>query len=217
MARVFLAPFRWLVRLQLVLQILLLVLIAVLVYLAVTFAQVWSASRADHAQRAQAILVLGAAQYNGRPSPVFAARLDHAADLYHQGIASTVVVTGGKETGDRFTEASAGADYLHRKGVTDEHILRETSGRNSWESLAAAARFLKDRGMTDVVLVSDPFHAERIDAIADEVGLDGHVSPTRTSPIKGGAALRRMVSETVKVGIGRIIGFRRLMRLEHGG
>ena len=158
-------------------------------------------------------MVLGAAQYDGVPSEVYEARLDHAADLYHQGIAPTIVVTGGKAEGDRFTEASTGATYLHGRGVPDRDILRETSGRNSWESLAASARFLKERGIHDVVLVSDPFHAERIDAIADEVGLAGHTSPTRTSPIDGVDEWRRLGSETVKVAVGRLIGFRRMMNL----
>ncbi|HLG00101.1 MAG TPA: YdcF family protein [Acidimicrobiia bacterium] len=209
-----LAPFRWVLRLHLLIQLVLLVFTATFLYVAVVFVQVWMASREDGAQPAQAIVVLGAAQYDGRPSPVFEARLDHAAHLYQEGIAPVVVVTGGKAEGDRFSEATAGADYLHTLGVPDHDILRETSGRNSWESLAASARFLRERGITEVVLVSDPFHAERIDAIASEVGLDGHVSPTRTSPISGAEEVQRLVGESVRVAVGRIIGFRRMMSLQ---
>jgi uncharacterized SAM-binding protein YcdF (DUF218 family) len=182
------------------------------VYLLVTFVQVWRAARHDGARPSDAIVVLGAAQYDGRPSPVLAARLDHALALYEDGIAPVIVVTGGRQEGDRFTEAAAAATYLHEHGVPDDAILRETTGRSSWESLAASARFLAERDLTQVVLVSDPYHAARIDAIASEVGLDASVSPTRTSPIRGAAEWRRFASETVRVAAGRIFGFGRLDR-----
>ena len=181
-------------------------------YFALTFVQVWLAGRHDDARKAEAIVVLGAAQYDGRPSPVLAARLDHAADLYQQGLAPVVVVTGGRAEGDRFTESSASANYLHTKGVPDDAILREVQGRNSWQSLAASSRFLKARGITDVVLVSDPFHAARIMGIADELGLEAVTSPTRTSPIEGVAEFRHLLTETAQVALGRIIGFRRMVR-----
>jgi uncharacterized SAM-binding protein YcdF (DUF218 family) len=184
----------------------------VFVYLAVTFVQVWMASRRDGARKSDAIIVLGAAQYDGRPSPVLAARLDHAIDLYRRGIAPTIVVTGGRQPGDRFTEAGAGAIYLHDHAVPESAILRETTGRTSWESLESAARFLEARHLRRVVLVSDPYHSERIDAIAHVVGLDAVTSPTRTSPIKGTEALKRMFGETLRVAAGRIFGYERLDR-----
>jgi uncharacterized SAM-binding protein YcdF (DUF218 family) len=183
-------------------------------YFAVTFVQVWQTSRRDEARPAQAVIVLGAAQYDGRPSAVLRARLDHAADLYLRKIAPVVVVTGGKIEGDRFTESAASANYLHTKGVPDEAILREVQGRTSWQSLAASARFLKDRGIREVVLVSDPFHAARIKGIASELGFKAVTSPTRTSPIQGLSEFRHMVTETAQVGIARVIGFRRLVRIE---
>ena len=181
-------------------------------YFAVTFVHVWRAGQEDEAHPAEAIVVLGAAQYDGRPSPVLAARLDHAADLYGRGLAPVVVVTGGRAEGDRFTESSASARYLHTKGVPDDAILREVQGRNSWQSLAASARFLRARGITDVVLVSDPFHAARINGIAEELGLVAATSPTRTSPIEGVDEFRHLLTETAQVGVGRIIGFRRMVR-----
>jgi uncharacterized SAM-binding protein YcdF (DUF218 family) len=187
-------------------------LVLVTGYFAVTFFQVWSAGRHDQAHPAEAIVVLGAAQYNGRPSRVLAARLDHAADLYERGLAPVVVVTGGRAEGDRFTESAASANYLHGKGVPDDAILRESQGRNSWQSLAASARFLKARGITEVVLVSDPFHAARINGIATELGLQAATSPTRTSPIEGADEFRHLLTETAQVGVGRIIGFRRMVR-----
>ena len=184
----------------------------VFVYLSVTFVQVWLASRRDDARPSQAIIVLGAAQYNGRPSPVLAARLDHAIALFRKHIAPVVVVTGGREPGDRYTEAGASAEYLHEHGIVDNAILRETTGRSSWESLEAAARFLKSRHILRVVLVSDPYHSARIDAIAHELGLSAVTSPTRTSPIKGVDALKRMLGETLRVGAGRLFGYARLDR-----
>lgn len=211
------APVRWLLRLHLALKIAVAVLLILVLYLGVTFVEVWQASRHDQARPAQAIVVLGAAQYDGVPSDVFQARLDHAVGLYRRELAPTIVVTGGKVEGDRFSEASAAAEYLHGHDVPDGDILRETSGRNSWESLAASARFLRERGITEVLLVSDPFHAERIDEIADEVGLTGYVSPTRSSPIDGAEEWRRIGSETFKVALGRLIGFRRMMSISGQG
>ena len=186
------------------------VLLAVVVlYVGVTFAQVWLASRDDGAHRAQAIVVFGAAQYNGRPSAVLRARLDHAVDLYHRHVAPVIVVTGGRQPGDKFTEATASADYLHTKGVPDNDILREVSGQSSWQSLAATAAFLKVRHIRDVVLVSDPFHSLRIGGMAAELGLAASTSPTRTSPISGFSVATYMGRETLAVAVGRIVGFRR--------
>jgi uncharacterized SAM-binding protein YcdF (DUF218 family) len=186
----------------------------VFLYVAVTFVQVWQASRRDDRHTSQAIIVLGAAQFNGRPSGVLSARLDHAADLFKAGAAPLVVVTGGRQPGDRFTEAEASASYLEAKGVPGEDIERETTSTNSWDELTATARFLKDRGITEVILVSDPFHSYRIGAMAKDLGLTAHVSPTTTSPVEGGDELRAMLRETGAVSVGRIIGFDRLVRLE---
>jgi vancomycin permeability regulator SanA len=184
-------------------------LAAVVLYLGVTFVQVWMAARDDQARPAHAIVVFGTAQYNGVPSPVLAARLDHAIELYEQDLAPVIVVTGGNQPGDQFTEATASANYLIARGVPDEDVLREVSGTTSWQSLAAAANFLDDRSINDVLLVSDPFHSLRIRAMASELGLDGHSSPTKSSPIRGITEARYMVRETVAVAVGRVVGFRR--------
>ena len=181
-------------------------------YVVVTFVQVWYASHQDDARHAQAIIVLGAAQFDGRPSAVLSARLDHAADLYKRGLAPLIVVTGGKQAGDRFTEAEASANYLGDHGVPGEAIERETTSTNSYDELAAAARFLRQRGINDVVLVSDPFHAYRINAIAHDVGLNAHVSPTPTSPVHGLDNGQALLRETVAVAAGRLVGFDRLDR-----
>jgi uncharacterized SAM-binding protein YcdF (DUF218 family) len=184
-------------------------LAAVTLYLVVTFAQVWRAAQDDEARPAQAIVVFGTAQYNGVPSPVLAARLDHAIELYEKDPAPVIVVTGGNQPGDKFTEATASANYLIQHGVPDEDVLREVSGTSSWQSLAAAANFLDDRAINEVLLVSDPFHSLRIRAMASELGLDGHSSPTQTSPIRGLTEARYMAREAVAVAVGRIVGFRR--------
>ncbi len=186
-----------------------LVAFVLVAYLLFTFVQVWLASRRDEARPADAIVVLGAAQFNGVPSDILRARLDHAHDLYERELAPVIVVTGGKQPGDQFTEATASADYLLTKGVPDEDILREVDGTNSFESLASVSGFLKERDMTTVLLVSDPFHSFRIDAISDELGLHGYTSPTRTSPIVGASAARHLLRETAAVAVGRLIGYRR--------
>lgn len=189
-------------------------LAAVVLYLAVTFLQVWRAARNDQARPAEAIVVFGTAQYDGVPSPVLAARLDHAVELYRRQLAPVIVVTGGNQPGDQFTEATASANYLIQRGVPDDDVLREVSGTSSWQSLAAAANFLEDRSIDDVLLVSDPFHSLRIRAMASELGLEGRSSPTRTSPIKGMTEARYMARETVAVALGRVVGFRRQASIE---
>ena len=183
-------------------------------YRVVTFGQVWWTARQDDATEAQAIVVLGAAQYDGTPSPVFQARLDHALDLYEQGLAPTIVVTGGNQPGDRFTEAAAGANYLLANGVPEEDIRREVDAHNSWESLAAVARILDDEGVDEVILVSDPYHSFRVGQIARELGMTPHLSPTRTSPASNFSELRSMVRETMAVSVGRFLGYRRLVRID---
>jgi uncharacterized SAM-binding protein YcdF (DUF218 family) len=190
------------------------VAVVLVLYVGGTFVQVWQASRDDQAQPAGAIVVMGAAQYNGEPSPVFEARLDHGRELFEQGLSDVMVVTGGRQAGDEFSEAQAGAMWLQEHGVPDASIRREVQGRNSWESLAASARFLRDDGIDDVMIVSDPFHSKRLEEIASEVGLEAHVTPTDDSPVTGTAELRAMVRETAAVSVGRFLGYRRLMNLD---
>jgi uncharacterized SAM-binding protein YcdF (DUF218 family) len=175
------------------------------VYVAVTFVQVWSMSNTDQARSADAIVVLGAAQYDGEPSPVLRRRLDHAVALYQAGNAPLVVVTGGRQEGDRFTQAMAGYRYMRDRGVPDEALLLEVDGTSTYSELAATARILRARGLSHVLMVSDGYHSMRLLAIASEVGLDGAVSPTDT-----GYGIRELARETAAVSLGRIIGFRRL-------
>jgi uncharacterized SAM-binding protein YcdF (DUF218 family) len=183
--------------------------VAGVTYLGVTFVQVWAASRRDGARASEAIVVLGAANYDCQPSPVLRHRLDHALDLYRDEVAPVIVTTGGKRAGDRCTEAAAGANFLRARGVPDANLLLESQGRNSWESIAASARILHDRDMTRVVLVTDGYHALRVRAIADELGLDAVVSPA-----SGSASAGELVKETGAVAVGRIVGFRRLVDID---
>jgi uncharacterized SAM-binding protein YcdF (DUF218 family) len=189
-------------------------LILLAAYLTVTFIQVYRASERDGARPADAIIVLGAAQYDGRPSPVLQDRLDHALALYQAGLADQIVLTGGRQEGDRFTEATAGYNYLRDQGVPDEDLMKEVDGTSTWESLRASARFLIDRDLTEVVLVTDDYHAYRVEAIAEDIGLDATVSPT-DSRLTGTGQLRQLMRETAAVAIGRIIGYDRLFRLDN--
>jgi uncharacterized SAM-binding protein YcdF (DUF218 family) len=143
------------------------VLLAYPVYLAY---QVWSQSRRDENHSADAIVVLGAAQYDGDPSPIFKARLDQAAYLYNEGFSSRVIVTGGKQEGDRFTEAEAGLNYLVARGIPSDAFLLEAEGTTTLESLREVKELADGHGIESVLLVSDPMHSERIKRIASDLG-----------------------------------------------
>lgn len=148
----------------------------------------WGASAAavlyaathDGARRAQAIVVLGAAQYRGKPSPVLRARLDHAVALYHRGVAPRLVLTGGTAEGDTASEAAVSRVYALGAGVPDSAILLENEGRTTAQSLTQVARLLQARRLDTVVVVSDPFHVLRAERSARRAGLTAYGSPTRT-------------------------------------
>lgn len=188
-------------------------LVLLVVYVGGTFIQVYRSSRHDGAAPADAIIVLGAAQYDGTPSPVLRDRLDHALELYRADFADEIVLTGGRQEGDRFTEATAGYNYLRNAGVPDSALLKEVNGSSTWESLAASARFLIERGHTDVILVTDGYHAKRVGAIADDLGLDATVSPSRNR-LSTASELKQLLRETAAVSIGRLIGYDRLFRID---
>ena len=186
----------------------------VLGYLAVSFVQVWSTGRSEQAQPVDAIVVMGAAQYDGEPSPQLAARLDHVVELWPRGLAAFVVVTGGNRPGDRFTEAQASADYLAERGVPAMRSSARTQGRRATSRCAASPNCSAERGLDEVLIVTDPYHALRSRLIAEEVGLRAHVSPTPDSVVTGGAELVHQLEEAAGVAIGRIIGFSRLTALD---
>ena len=171
---------RW-IRRHLVLASLGLVVLLAVGFVAGCGIVVWRAAHHDAASeidRADAIVVLGAAQYDGEPSPVFAGRLDHAALLFEQGRADQVLVLGGGQPGDRFTEAEAGRAYLVEKGVPAEAIIPVPEGHTTFESLRAAAPVMREAGMGSAFLVSDPWHNARVERMAADLGIDGHASAT---------------------------------------
>jgi uncharacterized SAM-binding protein YcdF (DUF218 family) len=142
---------------------------------------IWSSR--DEARPAHAIVVLGAAQYAGKPSPVLRARLDHALDLWNRHLASLLILTGGTGAGDTTSEAAVGRNYARKHGVPDSAILVENEGRTTSESMRAVAGMLEVRGLQTALLVSDPFHMLRLRILARRFGFIPYTSPTQTSPI----------------------------------
>ena len=188
----------------------------VLAYLLVTAVQVWLTGRRYEPRAAGAIVVMGAAQYNGVPSPDLAARLNQAVILWRDRYATDIMVTGYKEIGDRYTEAQASARYLVAAGVPARDIF-ESGGSDSWENLAEAAPVLLARGDGTVLIVSDPFHEARCLSIATDVGLHPYPTPAQHSPITGFSTVPYYAKETFGVAVGRIIGFDRLDSLHTFG
>lgn len=170
-------------------------------------ASVWLSADGDDTSNTDAIVVLGAAQYDGTPSPVFRQRLDHAKALFDDGVADTIVLTGSKQENDRFTEAYSGFTYLLGLGVPEEAMVLVSDGNSTYESLAAAARVMKESGHNSVTMVSDGYHSRRIAGIADELGLDAVLSPSTT-----GVNPAQLARESALVGVGEILGYRRLNR-----
>lgn len=144
--------------------------------------------RRNEARPADAIVVLGAAQYDGKPSPVLQARLDHAIQLYHAGLAEHLIMTGGVGVGDTVSEAEVSRRYAVRNGIDEEDILIERSGLSSGESMDAVVQIMEENNLSRSLLVSDPFHMLRLRLIAARLGLDARSSPTFESPIGMGSA-----------------------------
>jgi uncharacterized SAM-binding protein YcdF (DUF218 family) len=147
--------------------------------------RIWAQGQRDEERPTDAIVVMGAAQYNGRPSPVFAARLDHAVSLYFAGVAPVLVMTGGKAEGDRTTEAAAGRDFAMALGVPADAILVEEESRTTLESVRAVASLLAANDLHNAVFVSDRPHMLRVLRMAADQGVTAWGSPTQTSPIEG--------------------------------
>lgn len=172
-----------------------------LLVLAAAFVVVLLTAQVDERRPVDAIVVLGAAQYNGRPSPVFQARLDHALALYRDSLAPRVIVTGGRARGDLESEAVVGRRYLMARGVPRAALVAEPAGRTTAESMTAVARWLRDEQRESVLLVSDPFHMARLRAEARRTGITAWLSPTDTSPISdnAGIELEYLLAEAWKV------------------
>lgn len=157
------------------------VLMAV-VLVAGTAVRVWQVARIDDYTPADAIVVLGAAQYSGTPSSVFEARLYQAGRLFEAGVAPMVITVGGKQEGDLYTEAASGKRYLENSGVPSDRILAVETGSDTLRSVEAVAAAMRERGMSSAVLVSDPWHSLRTRTMARDAGLRAWTAPTRTGP-----------------------------------
>lgn len=164
-----------------------------------SLALVWRVAREDQRHAAGAIVVLGAAQYNGKPSPVLKARLDHAVDLHAAGIAPLIVVTGGVGPGDHESEATVGRRYLLARGIADSLVVPLPEGKNTDETMNAVAGWVRARGLSDVELVSDAFHLARLRIVAARHGLIAYTSPAAGSPIAGEREWGYFLAEGVKL------------------
>ena len=143
---------------------------------------IWWTARQDSRPGSDAIVVLGSAQYNGVPSSIFEARLEHALKLWNDGVAPVVVTVGGKKAGDQFTEAEAGRDYLTNAGIPADALLAVPEGVDTLESMRVVGDAFRERGWTTAVLVTDPWHAMRAERMAKDSGIESESSPTRQGP-----------------------------------
>lgn len=178
-----LAWFRWARRVVLALVLL------VFGYVGYVWVHIWWVAREDQHPHSDAIVVLGASQYNGRPSPVFQARLDHALVLYNEGVASHIVTVGGKEPGDNYTEAGSGAAYLHQHGVPKSALVALQTGRDTLQSLRAVKASFTAHSWHTAVLVTDPWHCLRARTMARDLGIKADTSPERTGPAVSGTGV----------------------------
>ena len=183
--------------------------LAVALYVGGSFASIRVVGKQTASINADVIVVMGAAQYDGTPSPMLEARLAHALELYNAGYASRIAVTGGKQSGDRFTEAATSRRWLKDRGVPVESILEEVTGRSTWESLQNLAPILREQGMLRVIVSTSAWHVQRSVLTMRELGFTVIASgaPSTTPD------MYRELKETVGVSIGRIIGFERLFTI----
>ena len=156
--------------------------LAFLLLVTSTALAIWWNARQDSTATSDAIVVLGSAQYNGVPSSIFEARLEHAIVLYEDGVAPVIVTVGGKATGDEFTEAEAGRDYLANAGIPDDALLAVPEGVDTLESMRVVSTAFDERGWNSAVLVTDPWHAMRAERMAEDSGIEAESSPTRQGP-----------------------------------
>jgi uncharacterized SAM-binding protein YcdF (DUF218 family) len=192
--------------LRLVIKIVTTILTVILVYFAVTFVQIWLTGRTHSTAAAQAILVFGTTENDGKPSQELTARLDEALNVYRAGRAQWIAVTGGSRPGDVFTEAGVSATYLEAHGVPKKYII-VGGGDDTWQNVSSVAPQLKKRYLYNVITVTDPFHEYRAMANASSQGLFPIPSPVQNSPTIKHQLWRYYLKETLEVGVGRIIGY----------
>jgi uncharacterized SAM-binding protein YcdF (DUF218 family) len=183
--------------------------LAVLLLVASTALAIWWTARQDARPASDAIVVLGSAQYNGVPSSIFEARLEHALKLYEEGVAPVIVTVGGKADGDQFSEAEAGAQYLAENGdLPADALLAVEEGGDTLESMRAVGRVFDESGWKSAVLVTDPWHAMRAERMAADEGIEAESSPTRQGPAvqTRGTQFRYILRETAAYLLYRVTG-----------
>ena len=184
-------------------------LLAVIAYVGATYVSIREVGKQVATSKADVIIVLGAAQYDGTPSPLLQSRLSHALDLYNAGLAPKIAVTGGKQSGDRFTEAAASKRWLTDRGVPAPNIITETTGRSTWESLRNVAPELRRVEIQRVIVSSSAWHVQRCALTLRELGFTVIASGAPSSTPDA----YRELKETIGVSLGRIIGFERLFSI----
>ncbi len=183
-------------------------------YFLTVFISIWTAGRTNSNTNAEAIVVMGAAQYDGVPSQMLESRLQHALNLYEDNRAPVIAVTGGKREGDRFTEAETSKRWLTERGVPQTAIIMESSGTSTWESLSNLAPVLQDANIQKVLVSTDQWHVQRSVLSLRELGFSATASPIPNglwngvvrSPVK-------YAKEIFGVGVGRIVGFKTLLSI----
>ncbi len=195
--------------LKLFLRLASLVVSAILIYFAVGFVQIWHTGREHSKMDAQAILVFGTTENDGKPSAELKARLDDALALYRHHRAPWIVVTGGKLAGDTHTEAGVSASFLESRGVPSSDII-VGSGRDTWQNVSSVITAMRHHHLKTVLSVTDPFHEYRAMAIASDQGLTPYPAPVSHAPSSGGSLWWYYVRETFAVGVGRLVGYHTL-------
>ena len=157
----------------------------ILIFIAIIslIAKIYSQANIDEARIADAIVVLGASQWNGKPSPVFKARLDHALDLYNKNLSQNIILTGGVGENEILSEAQVGKNYLVNKGINEKNIFTENIGLTSWQSLNEVVKILDSLDLNSIILTSDGFHIMRLKKMAKDLKIEAYSSPAPNSPI----------------------------------
>ena len=198
-------------------QILALVLCVGSLYVGLTVFEVWRVGHTQSTTQVDAIVVMGAAQYDGVPSPLLKARLMRAFELWEQKVAPRIVLTGGNKPGDRFTEASASAIFLRQQGVPQEDLLQESLSRSTYEALRNVRNLVATdsnfAGIKRIVIVTDPYHELRSRLTAREMNFETTTSPSSNSPIAGNSAFKKYVKEGAGIALARVIGFGNLWKI----
>jgi uncharacterized SAM-binding protein YcdF (DUF218 family) len=198
-------------------QLLALVLCVGSLYVGLTVFEVWRVGRTQSTTQVDAIVVMGAAQYDGVPSLLLKARLMRAFELWEQKVAPRIVLTGGNKPGDRFTEASASAIFLRQQGVPQEDLLQESLSRSTYEALRNVRNLVATdsnfAGIKRIVIVTDPYHELRSRLTAREMNFETTTSPSSNSPIAGNSAFKKYVKEGAGIALARVIGFGNLWKI----